>query len=410
MDDSSRPKNTESHDRLDLKLTPEEIRQSVVDGRRHELLTRFEKDSLQGILPFTNEKYSEQANALIRSSLFTANRMGMEYDNTWDEIFSLGGGSIHYKGPNLTDGHEKVLVRLMALARGRSLTKPVHAFVADAVRWLGLDASGGKNYKKARQILADLQVARIRIDNKVVLRRIYSVLTNPDIDLLPDGKFFKEFIGNRYGDHMKSIGIALSRDELVSFDIGFLEDIVDNSVTGRMSISLNPVTALFFDGVNTTLLPFDVIDSVDQYGRKLLSFIASHRAGVFTIGLEKYHLLSGSKTIYGNAVKRRFKYTMKNRFKVWEEKGYIEPGWDIKPNINGDEMVSGLKLGSELRLRSTLPQVESVDIFEQQGSDSGERDVDDNDAKLAQLAMSFGVKAPAPRKRRKKADTTEDVG
>jgi len=410
MDDSTRPNNIESDDRLDLKLTPEEVRQSVVDGRRQKLLTRFEKDSLQGILPFTNEKYSEQANALIRSSLFTSSRMRVGYDNKWDEIFSLGGGSIHYKGPTLTDGHEKVWVRLMALARGRSLTKPVHAFVADAVRWLGLDSTGGANYKKARQILADLQVARIRIDNKVVLRRIYSVLTNPDIELLPDGKFFKDFIQNRYGDHMKHIATALSRDEQVSFDIGFLEDIVDNSVTGRMSVSLNPVTALFFDGVNTTLLPFDVIDSEDQYGRKLLSFIASHRDGVFTIGLEKYHLLSGSKAIYGDVVKRRFKYAQKNRFKVWEEKGYIQPGWEIKPNTNGDEMVSGLKLGSDLRIRSTLPQVESVDVFEQQGSDSDEHCADENDAKLEQFAMSFGVEAPAPRKRRKKAVKTEDVG
>ncbi|MCF5461003.1 hypothetical protein [Pseudomonas syringae] len=58
----------------DLKLTEQEIRQNVVDDRKKQLLSKFDKGSGQGILPFTNERLFEQSNPILRSALFTAGK------------------------------------------------------------------------------------------------------------------------------------------------------------------------------------------------------------------------------------------------------------------------------------------------------------------------------------------------
>ena len=117
-----------------LDLTPQEVVQGTIDDRKVKLFDKLDHQSSQGILPFTNELYYEQANPVVRSALFTAGKMnvgqGSHYVD-WTEIFSFGGGSIHYRGPLLTVDHEVVLVKLMVLARGRSLTKPIQAFQAD---------------------------------------------------------------------------------------------------------------------------------------------------------------------------------------------------------------------------------------------------------------------------------------
>ena len=135
-------------------------------------------------------------------------------------------------------------------------------------------------------------------------------------------------------------------------------------------INLDPVFAIFFDGVNTTLLPFEIWDDLDRFGKKLLSLISSHRDGVFPVMLEKIHEFSGSVSEF-EKVKRRVKSDLKKRFEDWESKNYIVPGWNISRNDNGIEIIRGLKAGEAVRIRSKLnlpPIIDSDDDIER-GSD-----------------------------------------
>lgn len=357
----------------ELDLTPQEVAQATIDDRKSKLFDKFDNESNQGILPFTNELYYEQMNPVVRSALFTAAKMnagkGSHYLE-WTEIFSFGGGSIHYRGPYLTVDHEVVLVKLMVLARGRSLTQPIHAFQADLVKWLKLDSGSGNNYKKARRILDDLAAAEIRISSKPALQRLLSILTSPALADIPDGAFFRSYIHNRFKDHLKMIAQSLADDQPVSLTMKMVENQTHNSVTKRMMINLDPVFAIFFDGVNTTLLPFEIYDDLDRFGKKLLSLVASHRDGVYPVMLEKLHEFSGSKSEYA-VVKRRFKSDQKKRFIEWESKNYIVPGWSIEQNDNGAEVVRGLKVGEAVRIRSklTLPPIIETEDDVARGAD-----------------------------------------
>ncbi|HBP6359839.1 TrfA [Pseudomonas aeruginosa] len=357
----------------ELKLTPEEVRQVAVDDRRFKLQTKFDLESGQGVLPFTNERFFEQSNPIVRSALFSAGKIpkGLFFQE-WTEIFSLGSGSIWYRGPALSTDHELVLARIMVLARGRSLTQSVKVKQADVCRWLKLDDSGA-NFKKARRILDDLAGGELRISSKPALKRLYNLLTRPPLGL-PDRDFFLEYIKNRYGDQIKEIAAAIESDDtVVDISMRFLTNQAKNHKTGRLLLNLDPIAAIFFDGVNTTLVPFEIMDQLDRFGTKLLPFIASHRDGVWPIGLEKYHEFSGSKSEY-QKVKRRVKSDLKKRFEDWQAKAWIEPGWDISRNDDGDEIVRGLKIGAKVRIRSELEILTAVadDLEDAEDSDAAE--------------------------------------
>lgn len=345
----------------ELVLQPEEIRQGIVDERRYRLQKKNNQECSQGILPFTNERLYEQSNPILRSALFTVGKFGARETYTdWKEIFSLGGGKILYRGPGLTVEHETVLAHILVLARGRSLTKPVMLLQSHILRWLGLDDSG-LNFKKARLILDDLAAAELRIYNRPALERLLNLLTSPDIANLPDGKFFQELIKNRYSGHLKAIAEGLQNDEPVNITLRFITNQTNNPATGRMALSLDPIMAVFFDGVNTTLLPFEVYDALDRFGKKLLALVASHRDGMYSTKLESLHNFSGSKSDY-QVVKRRFKSDMKKRLQAWEEMNYIQPGWKLEQNEYGHEMAYGLKMGDAIRTKSRLEVLPDVDF------------------------------------------------
>jgi hypothetical protein len=383
----------------DLVLTPEELRQGVIDERRVKLRDKFNLESGQGILPFTNERFFEQSNPIVRSALFTAGKMNVRSKSQymdWTEIFSLGSGSIHYRGPVLTVDHEIVLVRLMVLARGRSLTKPIHAFQADLLRWLDLDPNSGANYKKARRILDDLAAAELRISSKPALQRLLSILTSPAISDMADGIFFRDYVQNRFSSHLKMIADGIENDQPVDVSMKFLTNQTHNHITKRMMINLDPISAIFFDGVNTTLLPFEIWDTLDRFGKKLLPLIASHRDGVYPTKLEKYHEFSGSKSEF-STVKRRFKSEQKKRFEDWEAKGYIVPGWSIERNSEGEEIVSGLKAGEAVRIRSRLELPITTDADDEDFARGADEAIE---GRVNAFADSAGMARPTPRKKR----------
>lgn len=357
----------------ELKLTPEEARQNIIDTRKQAIRERADKGLVQGLFSFTNEKLYEQSNPILRSSLFSVGRLNVKARptyNDWTEIFSLGSGSIQYRGPALTVDHEVVLVRLLVLARGRSITKPVAISLADVLRWLDLDANSGANYTKARRIIDDLGAAELKIGSKPALRHLLEILSSPETSAMADGKFFQDLVRNRYSGHLKMIAQALENDQHVDITLNFIQTVTYNSATRRMMINLDPLTTVFFDSVNTTLLPFEVWESLDRYGKKLLPLIASHRDGVYPTKLERYHEFSGSKSSY-SSVKRRFKSEVRKRFREWEEMGYIAPGWRVDQNQDGEDIVSGLKLGDAVRIRSNLDIIPHEDTEDEikRGSD-----------------------------------------
>jgi hypothetical protein len=116
---------------------------------------------------------------------------------------------------------------------------------------------------------------------------------------------------------------------------------------------------------------------------------------VYPTKLEKYHEFSGSKSDY-KTVKRRFKSEQKKRFEEWEAKGWIVPGWKIERNNEGEEVVSGLKAGEAVRIRSAL----EIPVLIDSPEDIARGDDEAIQERLNAFADSFGAERPAPRKKR----------
>lgn len=323
----------------------------LISDRRSRLLKNFDLSSAQGVLPLTNEEFHEQANPIVRSALFAAIKSRPGYDD-WTNIFSIGG-TVVYKGPQLTIQHEMLFTRILVRARGRSLTKPVHFSMTEALSWLGLKDSG-PNRDRAKSLLEDLKQASVKITSKSILKRLYNILTREDLDTVAgDGSFLKSYVKNRFGDYLPMIMKSYTNGEPLEIGLDFITRITNQGHSKRLLVELDVMMSLLFDGVNTTLVPFEVYDEVDAYGKKLLTFIASHRDGVYNMLLENYFDLSGSKSVY-SSVERRFKTDFLARLRDYEARFYIEPGWDVVRSREHKWMVVGLRSGPALRIRSEL--------------------------------------------------------
>lgn len=313
------------------------------------LQLKLSLESASGILPCTNQRYFEQSNRILRSAVFAAVKRGEMYPE-WTELFSFGKGGIFFKGMGLTTEHEEVLAQLLLRARGSSLMKPVQIYQADLVRSLKLSV-GGSAFKKVRKLLDELSTCEIRIRDQQALARLYVLLTESKEHAHPETIKYVQHLKDLYEGIVDMIKDGLAKGEATDISLRFIQRQTHNSKTGRILIHLDPITALFFDGANTTLLPFETWVSLCMLGRKLLPFIASHRDGVFPIKLETYHEFTGMRGDFTKN-KRKIKFEYKRLFTEWEGKGWIMPGWKIAPNLDGDEIVSGLKIGDELRIRS----------------------------------------------------------
>lgn len=336
----------------DLNLSSEEQKRAASDLRKAVMAKKFESNLMQGVLPFTNEDYHEQVNSIVRSSLFTAGKISQKerirFDE-WIETFTIGSSPLQYRGPALTIEHETVWVKLIALARGRSIFDPVMLAQSDILEWLRINKSSGNNYVRARRILEDLSRGEIRISSRPALERVLKILQVKD----PEVGEFTSVVRRLYGPHMKMLAEALYKNENAYISLKFFGTYTINESSKRVVVNLDPLAALFFDGIHTTLVPFWVLDDVDRFSRKILTFIASHRDGVYPMKLEVYHSLSGSRSDY-QVVKRRFKQQFVAKMTLLEEKGYIEPGWSVYLNKEGEYIVSGLKISAKIRLKAKL--------------------------------------------------------
>lgn len=335
------------------------------EGERKLRTTKeLEQLQVQGVLPYFNPTIYEMANPIVRSALFGLSKT-KEYHQDWVTTFSVGGGSIEQRGPSLNTEHEELWGRLLTYARGTSLTKGIHVRIIDLIRDLNY-STGGPNFARVSRMLSDLEAATVRISNKQALKRLYELLTDKNLSKRADGKFLVDLIRNRYSEHLKAIQAALASDstEPVFITLRFIERKTTHPASGREVISLDPMTCLFFDGVNTTLIPYKVREKLNPISRRLLTFIGSHRAGVFRMRLHYYFLLVGYGSDYSK-MERKFKSAFIKTCTALEEKGYIKPGWGVERNEDHDWMVFGLQIGDAARVKEAMEEYLSDDQGEE---------------------------------------------
>lgn len=346
-----------------------------------------DQQSIQGILPFAPDEYFEQANPLLRSGIFGPKRIKERYDDFID-IFSLGGGAIRYRGPRLNTQHETVLLNLMQLARGRSLTRPVSIQTIEALNWLELKKAG-KSYDKVNDILKDLADGRIEIAHRPAQRRLISLLTSKDLTKLPDAKFFRDYIQNTFGEQLEMLIRAEANNEVSPIQMSFITRIAESPHGRRRLINLDPIAALFLDGTNTAFLPVKIWQSsaYDYVDRRVLGYINTHRDGVFAHKLDKYHKLVSATYAYDAKGRSRFKSDMNKRLIRWEKELLIEPGAGIVLGAEDEWVLSGLKAGPDLRYGNVEMALPNPKLALEDDLHDEEDDGDDEDDQQRQGAL-----------------------
>lgn len=339
---------------------------------------------VQGVLPYFNPAIYEMANPIVRSALFGLSKHKLYYQE-WETTFSVGGGSLQQRGPSLNTDHEELWARLLTYARGTSLTKGIHVRIVDLIRDLNY-STGGPNFARVSRMLNDLEAASVRISHKPALKRLYELLTDKNLAKRADGKFLVELIRNRYSEHLKAIQAALASDsnEPVYVTLRFIERKTTHPISGREVISLDPMTCLFFDGTNTTLIPYKVREKLNPISKRLLTFIGSHRDGVYRMRLYFYFMLVGYKGDY-TKLERKFKSEFIKTCTALQERNYIKPGWGIERNEDHEWMVFGLQIGDAARVK------EAMEEYIATGRDgSAQPEADESDGEILDLIAETG--------------------
>ncbi|MBB4861309.1 hypothetical protein HNP46_000120 [Pseudomonas nitritireducens] len=332
-------------------MTGEQQQQSSSkDQKKEARAKKLESTVLQGKLPFQGEQYFEQANPIARSCIFrVVAPKSLKETNDWTPVFSISGESIFLKGATLLADHEEIWTKLLAYTRGRSIFKPVSVTKAELVEVLGLGDSGS-SFAKVEQILEDLRDTRLRVSSRPALEKLVRILTTPSASTDPDTVSYANHIKLVYGEHIKLLTEGLANGEDVDIEMGFLTNRTRNKTRGREVLNLDPLTCLLFDGVNTTLVPHEVRRQLDAFGKRFMTFVASHRDGVYDLPLESYFHLAGYNSTF-EKMGRKFKSQMKTRLEEYEEKKFIEPGWSFqRSKETGDWKLCGLKRGPALKI------------------------------------------------------------
>lgn len=325
-------------------------------ARLEERQQRLDLALANGAIPYRSPNIFEQANPIVRSCVFRANNR-REYFQEWTPIFTIGNDSISFKGPVLNTEHELLWSKLLCLARGISLTKPIKTNQANLMREMRMN-TGGKGYSKLRRMLEDLEQAKVRISSRPALERLVRIMTSPDIADKPDGKFLKEFIKNRLGDHLDAISKSLSTNEPYEISLSFIQNRSTQPKNRFELINLDPMTCLFFDGINTTQVHYDVWDQLDPFGKKLVGLLKSHK-GSLNLRLEKLYMASGYSTLeFTDSAVRKFKAFCLRNFKSLEDASIIKPGWRIERSSVDDEwVVYNIEVGEIVRKNEPLIEV-----------------------------------------------------
>lgn len=277
------------------------------------------------------DNFYEQANPLTRSSVFSCSKTREHFDD-YTPVRVVGDGEILYRGYKLNTSDEDVFLQLLQYIRGRSLS-----------RWLFLDRAqllkdldwgeGGTAYDRLEASLNRLDSAKMKITSPAALRKLYTLLKQPELLKSMNPKYAADFAEDAT---LLKDGIKMALDTGTSFfvTVGFIQN---NSATpkGQLWLRVDPLNTLLWDGVNTTRISRHERSQLSPAEKKLHAFILSHSGGVYNLSVETYRDLIGSKT----ANLRHLKRQLRVWFGSLEKLQRIEPGW----NITDDNKVTGVK-------------------------------------------------------------------
>lgn len=277
------------------------------------------------------DNFYEQANPLTRSSVFSCSK-GKEHFDDYTPMRVVGDGEILYRGYKLNTFDEDVFLQLLQYIRGRSLS-----------RWLFLDRSqllkdlgwgeGGTAYDRLEASLNRLDSAKMKITSPAALRKLYTLLEQPELLKSMNPKYAADFVED---SALLKDGIKMALDTGTPFfvTVGFIQN---NSATpkGQLWLRVDPLNTLLWDGVNTTRVSRYERSLLSPAEKKLHAFILSHSGGVYNLSVETYRDLIGSKSTN----LRRLKFDLRGWLASLEKLQRIEPGW----SITEDNKVTGLK-------------------------------------------------------------------
>ena len=281
----------------------------------------------QDRLPFWPDEYYEQANPIVRSSLFSISNRRKFYED-YTPIRVVGDGTIEAFGPLLKVFDETVMMQLMQYCRGQRLTKPLSITRRQLLRELDL-ASSGKSYARLDLSMSRLSKAKIKISSKAMLRKLLALMTNPKFNNEIDPEM-KKILNENYGPFLGAISSALSKDEDFFITMGFISNYALNSDTGEMIVKIDPLMILLLDGINTARVRRSDRQLLSAPAAiRLLEYFMSHSVPIYDQKLETYHEMLGSE----NDNMRKFKADFVSWMKEIESLGRIAPGWSIEDGM-----------------------------------------------------------------------------
>ena len=283
----------------------------------------------QDRLPFWPDDYYEQANPIVRSSVFSSSSKRRFYEH-YTSIRVLGDGDIQIFGPQLTVFDDSVIMQLNYSYRGKRLIEPLAINRRELLSNLNL-GDGGKNYAKLETSLDRLNKSKMKISSRSILKKLMELMTNAEINQSMD-EHTRDYLHKSYGPYIDAISSAIEKNEPFYLTMGFVNNYGVNKASGELIVTIDPLMILLLDGINTTRIKRQDRDALASPSSvKLLQYFMSHSGFVHDHKLETYHELLGSET----ANMRKFKADFVKWMNEIEEIGRIEPGWKVGPMVQG---------------------------------------------------------------------------
>ncbi len=260
----------------------------------------------------------------------------------------IGDGSIDFYGPQLSIYHEDVYCQLVSYFRGQLITSPVKLHLKQLCEDLNVDP-GGSGYAQVKRRLTDLDKSKIRISCPSLLANLVYVFFEMKKSTGNDPKL-QSYITHQYKDKMQDIAEALRRGDPYYLTMGFIQNLGMNGRRRQATISLDPLTILLFDGVNTTLINRMVRDSVKTpKAKKILGLIESYSSNLPLMLGKQWASFLGSSISNWDTGNRAFKADLTAVLEELESREYIHNSWDYFENEAGDWGTVGLRPTSKLK-------------------------------------------------------------
>ncbi len=283
----------------------------------------------QGKLNYWSDDFFEQCNPLARCGLFGISRNAPEYYQTLRDYNVIGEGEVRYKGWQLSVFDEDVFLLLLQYMRGQSLFRPLKFKKSQLLSDLGLTKTG-TNYKKVTNSINRLYDGTLEISSKPALKKLLYMLTDHSINKKMDDNILMRLAEN-YSSFITDISNSLESNNPFFLDIRFISNKGESPTDKSMSLKLDPLMVLFFDGINTTRINRQERGLLTPAEKKLLSFTQSHSKGVYDLRIERYAEILGTDIDFSKTASvRRFRQSLTKWLSSLERLNRIRKGWSVE--------------------------------------------------------------------------------